>query len=61
MTGTDSLIPQGTPSVLGATPGVTEDARAYAVNGGYRTATGAAELLDRIAAAGLRGRGGAGY
>ncbi|WP_406222184.1 NADH-ubiquinone oxidoreductase-F iron-sulfur binding region domain-containing protein [Streptomyces decoyicus] len=61
MTGTDSLIPQGTPSVLGATPGVTEDARAYAVSGGYRTATGAAELLDRIAAAGLRGRGGAGY
>ncbi|MGW2027373.1 NADH-ubiquinone oxidoreductase-F iron-sulfur binding region domain-containing protein [Streptomyces decoyicus] len=61
MTGTESLIPQGTPSVLGATPGVTEGARAYLANGGYRRTTGAAELLDRIAAAGLRGRGGAGY
>ncbi|MFF9783110.1 hypothetical protein [Streptomyces nigrescens] len=58
MTGTDSLIPPGTPSVLGAAPGVTEDAGAYVAAGGYRRAIGAAELLDRID--GLRGRGGAG-
>lgn len=60
MTGIDSLIPPGTPSVLGAAPEVTEDARAYVAAGGYRTAIGAAELLDRIDGA-LRGRGGAGY
>ncbi|WDT59399.1 NADH-ubiquinone oxidoreductase-F iron-sulfur binding region domain-containing protein [Streptomyces sp. G7(2002)] len=59
MTGTDSLIPPGTPSVLGAAPGVTEDAGAYVAAGGYRRAIGAAELLDRID--GLRGRGGAGF
>ncbi|MER6844552.1 NADH-ubiquinone oxidoreductase-F iron-sulfur binding region domain-containing protein [Streptomyces platensis] len=60
MTGIDSLIPPGTPSVLGAAPDVTEDARAYAATGGYRTAIGPAELLDRIEGV-LRGRGGAGY
>ncbi|MGX7758163.1 NADH-ubiquinone oxidoreductase-F iron-sulfur binding region domain-containing protein [Streptomyces angustmyceticus] len=59
MTGTDSLIPPGAPSVLGAAPGVTEDARAYLAAGGYRGAIGAAELLDRLD--GLRGRGGAGF
>ncbi|MGW3008129.1 NADH-ubiquinone oxidoreductase-F iron-sulfur binding region domain-containing protein [Streptomyces sp. NPDC001219] len=59
MTGTDSLIPRGTPSVLGAAPDVTEDAAAYAAAGGHRTAIGPAELLDRLD--GLRGRGGAGY
>ncbi|MFC5251380.1 NADH-ubiquinone oxidoreductase-F iron-sulfur binding region domain-containing protein [Streptomyces nigrescens] len=59
MTGTDSLIPPGTPSVLGAAPGVNEDAGAYVAAGGYRRAIGAAELLDRID--GLRGRGGAGF
>ncbi|MFE7786547.1 NADH-ubiquinone oxidoreductase-F iron-sulfur binding region domain-containing protein [Streptomyces nigrescens] len=59
MTGTDFLIPPGTPSVLGAAPGVTEDAGAYVAAGGYRRAIEAAELLDRID--GLRGRGGAGF
>ncbi|WP_407547934.1 NADH-ubiquinone oxidoreductase-F iron-sulfur binding region domain-containing protein [Streptomyces sp. Pv4-95] len=61
MTGIASLIPQGTPSALGVTPGMTEDAEAYAATGGYRDTVGAAELLDRIAGAGLRGRGGACY
>ncbi|RXS71482.1 NADH-ubiquinone oxidoreductase-F iron-sulfur binding region domain-containing protein [Streptomyces sioyaensis] len=60
MTGIVSLTPRGTPGVLGAAPGVTEDAEAYAAVGGYRETTAAAELLAGIDAAGLRGRGGAG-
>lgn len=61
MTRIDSLTPRETPGVLGAAPGVTEDAAAYEATGGYRARTGAAELLARVEAAGLRGRGGAGY
>ncbi|MEU5546009.1 NADH-ubiquinone oxidoreductase-F iron-sulfur binding region domain-containing protein [Streptomyces sioyaensis] len=61
MTRIDSLIPRGTLGVLGAAPGVTEDAEAYDAAGGYRATTAADELLAGIDAAGLRGRGGAGY
>ncbi|GLW15250.1 MULTISPECIES: NADH-ubiquinone oxidoreductase-F iron-sulfur binding region domain-containing protein [Streptomyces] len=61
MTRIDSLTPRETPGVLGAAPGVTEDADAYAATGGYRTRTAPAELLARVEAAGLRGRGGAGF
>ena len=61
MTGIASLIRPGTPSALGLTPGVTEHLDAYTATGGYRDTVGAAELLDRIAEAGLRGRGGACY
>ncbi|MFI1304271.1 NADH-ubiquinone oxidoreductase-F iron-sulfur binding region domain-containing protein [Streptomyces sioyaensis] len=60
MTGIVSLTPRGTPGVLGAAPGVTEDAEAYAAVGGYRETIAAAELFAGIDAAGLRGRGGAG-
>ncbi|MFJ9413348.1 NADH-ubiquinone oxidoreductase-F iron-sulfur binding region domain-containing protein [Streptomyces sp. NPDC101227] len=61
MTRTHSLTRPGTPTVLGPAPGTTEDAGTYTATGGYGTATGAAELLELIATAGLRGRGGAGY
>ncbi|MCF3173441.1 Fe-S-binding domain-containing protein [Streptomyces sioyaensis] len=61
MTRIDSLIPRGTPGVLGAAPGVTEDAETYDAAGGYRGTASAAELLAGIDAAGLRGRGGAGH
>ncbi|MFF7233021.1 NADH-ubiquinone oxidoreductase-F iron-sulfur binding region domain-containing protein [Streptomyces sioyaensis] len=61
MTRIDSLILRGTVGVLGAAPGVSEDAEAYDAVGGYRATTAAAELLAGIDAAGLRGRGGAGY
>ncbi|MFG2138440.1 NADH-ubiquinone oxidoreductase-F iron-sulfur binding region domain-containing protein [Streptomyces sp. NPDC048650] len=61
MTGTHSLTRPGTPTVLGAAPGTTEDAGTYTATGGYGTATGPAELLELIATAGLRGRGGAGF
>ncbi|QTZ95534.1 NADH-ubiquinone oxidoreductase-F iron-sulfur binding region domain-containing protein [Streptomyces auratus] len=61
MTRIDSLTPRGIPGVLGAAPGVAEDAEAYDAAGGYRGTTSAAELLADIDAAGLRGRGGADY
>ncbi|WP_328535196.1 NADH-ubiquinone oxidoreductase-F iron-sulfur binding region domain-containing protein [Streptomyces sp. NBC_00344] len=61
MTGTDSLLSRGAPAVLGMTPERTEAADEYAATGGYRDATGPGELLGHIAAAGLRGRGGAGF
>lgn len=48
-------------SVLGAAPHVTESADAYRATGGYADATGPDELLHRLAASGLRGRGGAGF
>lgn len=61
MTRIDSLTPRETPGVLGAAPGATEVAEEYAATGGYRTRIAPAELLARVEAAGLRGRGGAGY
>ncbi|WP_329389374.1 Fe-S-binding domain-containing protein [Streptomyces sp. NBC_01351] len=47
--------------VLGATPGLTEDAEAYRATGGYAGATCPDELLQHLSASGLRGRGGAGF
>ncbi|MGG7575096.1 NADH-ubiquinone oxidoreductase-F iron-sulfur binding region domain-containing protein [Streptomyces sirii] len=61
MTGTDFLARPGYPTVLGAAPGTTESAEAYRAAGGYRAAVAPAELLEQIAAAELRGRGGAGF
>ncbi|WP_030722032.1 NADH-ubiquinone oxidoreductase-F iron-sulfur binding region domain-containing protein [Streptomyces sp. NRRL S-237] len=51
--------PPGT--VLGATPHLTESADAYRATGGYDAAADPEELLAHLAAAGLRGRGGAGF
>ncbi|MFI7353953.1 NADH-ubiquinone oxidoreductase-F iron-sulfur binding region domain-containing protein [Streptomyces avidinii] len=51
--------PPGT--ALGAAPAVAESAGAYRATGGYADATGPEELLAHLAAAGLRGRGGAGF
>ncbi|MFD9220614.1 NADH-ubiquinone oxidoreductase-F iron-sulfur binding region domain-containing protein [Streptomyces sp. NPDC060064] len=61
MTGILSHIPARTGSLLGAAPAVAESAEAYAATGGYRDAVGPDALLAHIAAAGLRGRGGAGF
>ncbi|MFF3457357.1 NADH-ubiquinone oxidoreductase-F iron-sulfur binding region domain-containing protein [Streptomyces sp. NPDC002730] len=61
MTGILSHIPARTGSLLGAAPAVAESAEAYAATGGYRDAVGPDVLLAHIAAAGLRGRGGAGF
>lgn len=51
--------PPGT--VLGAAPHLTESADAYRATGGYDTAADPEELLAHLDAAGLRGRGGAGF
>ncbi|MFJ6494500.1 NADH-ubiquinone oxidoreductase-F iron-sulfur binding region domain-containing protein [Streptomyces virginiae] len=51
--------PTGT--VLGAAPHLTESADAYRATGGYNTAPDPEELLAHLDAAGLRGRGGAGF
>ncbi|MFB6823100.1 NADH-ubiquinone oxidoreductase-F iron-sulfur binding region domain-containing protein [Streptomyces virginiae] len=51
--------PPGT--VLGAAPHLTESADAYRATGGYDTAADSEELLAHLDAAGLRGRGGAGF
>ncbi|MFD7395632.1 NADH-ubiquinone oxidoreductase-F iron-sulfur binding region domain-containing protein [Streptomyces virginiae] len=51
--------PTGT--VLGAAPHLTESADAYRATGGYDTAADPEELLAHLDAAGLRGRGGAGF
>ena len=61
MTGIRSHISARTGSLLGAAPAVAESAGAYAATGGYRDAVGPDVLLAHIAAAGLRGRGGAGF
>ncbi|MGX1885004.1 NADH-ubiquinone oxidoreductase-F iron-sulfur binding region domain-containing protein [Streptomyces sp. NPDC055287] len=50
-----------TGTVLGPAPDRFENAETYSAHGGYGTATTPAELLGHIAAAGLRGRGGAGF
>ncbi|MEU9864798.1 NADH-ubiquinone oxidoreductase-F iron-sulfur binding region domain-containing protein [Streptomyces sp. NPDC047971] len=48
-------------SVLGAAPGVTESAAGYRATGGYAEGASPDELLRHLDAAGLRGRGGAGF
>ncbi|MFG2788295.1 NADH-ubiquinone oxidoreductase-F iron-sulfur binding region domain-containing protein [Streptomyces sp. NPDC048419] len=57
MTGVFSLLPEGRPGLL-ATPG---DLSSYLAAGGRAPQADPGRLLDRIAAAGLRGRGGAGF
>ncbi|MGH3323615.1 MAG: NADH-ubiquinone oxidoreductase-F iron-sulfur binding region domain-containing protein, partial [Streptomyces sp.] len=61
MTRIRSLMPAPPGSVLGSTPDVAETAETYLATGGYRDVTGPDVLLDHISAAGLRGRGGAGF
>ncbi|MEU9476092.1 NADH-ubiquinone oxidoreductase-F iron-sulfur binding region domain-containing protein [Streptomyces sp. NPDC048191] len=67
MTGVHSLLPEGQPGLLVSPvfgtepyPGV-EDLARYLAAGGYAPLTARDRLLDRIAAVGLRGRGGAGF
>ncbi|MBY8339317.1 Fe-S-binding domain-containing protein [Streptomyces spinosirectus] len=57
MTGVHSLLTEGRPGLL-TTPGT---ASSYLAAGGYAPLTDPGLTLDRIAAAGLRGRGGAGF
>ncbi|MEU6772321.1 NADH-ubiquinone oxidoreductase-F iron-sulfur binding region domain-containing protein [Streptomyces sp. NPDC046759] len=67
MTGVRSLLPEGQPGLLvspvfGAEPyRDAEDLAGYLAVGGYAPLTARDRLLDRIAAVGLRGRGGAGF
>ncbi|NUK78091.1 Fe-S-binding domain-containing protein [Streptomyces lunaelactis] len=61
MTAIRSLM-QGRPAtLLGTAPDITEEAEAYVAAGGYGTVSEPEQLLENIAAAGLRGRGGAGF
>ncbi|WP_251091906.1 NADH-ubiquinone oxidoreductase-F iron-sulfur binding region domain-containing protein [Streptomyces sp. Caat 7-52] len=67
MTGVFSLLPEGRPGLLepllsGAwLSGSGEDLPRYLAAGGYAPLPEPGRLLDRIAAVGLRGRGGAGF
>lgn len=61
MTTTRSLLPGRPGPLLGGDPGHREDLDSYLAAGGYRPAPGPADLLRRVEAAGLRGRGGAGF
>ncbi|MFF7237954.1 NADH-ubiquinone oxidoreductase-F iron-sulfur binding region domain-containing protein [Streptomyces collinus] len=72
MTGVFSLLPEGRPGLLlphseagpGAGPSGTgpgEDLARYLAQGGYAPLPDPEVLLDRVAVAGLRGRGGAGF
>ncbi|WP_328883619.1 NADH-ubiquinone oxidoreductase-F iron-sulfur binding region domain-containing protein [Streptomyces sp. NBC_00299] len=60
MTGVYSLLPEGRHSLL-APLGGGEDIDGYLAAGGYAPLAAPDRLLDRIAATGLRGRGGAGF
>ncbi|MFF3326726.1 NADH-ubiquinone oxidoreductase-F iron-sulfur binding region domain-containing protein [Streptomyces sp. NPDC002889] len=57
----DSLMPDRPGLLLGPAPEVAESAQAYLEANGYRGTDDPAGLLDHIADAGLRGRGGAGF
>ncbi|MFG2606263.1 NADH-ubiquinone oxidoreductase-F iron-sulfur binding region domain-containing protein [Streptomyces sp. NPDC048514] len=68
MTGVFSLLPDGRPGLLGPLPSGArpsaaggEDASRYLAAGGYAPLPAPDRMLDLIAAAGLRGRGGAGF
>ncbi|MFJ9817415.1 NADH-ubiquinone oxidoreductase-F iron-sulfur binding region domain-containing protein [Streptomyces sp. NPDC101151] len=67
MTGVISLLPEGRPGLLAPLlsgawlSGGSEDLARYLAEGGYAPLPAPDRLLDRIAAAGLRGRGGAGF
>jgi len=56
---TSLLSLTGTPRLLGAAPGRLESLAGYLAAGGYPALPG--DLVDRVAATGLRGRGGAGF
>ncbi|MEU8845331.1 NADH-ubiquinone oxidoreductase-F iron-sulfur binding region domain-containing protein [Streptomyces sp. NPDC048564] len=60
MTGVYSLLPEGHHGLL-APLGGGEDIDGYLAVGGYAPLAAPDRLLDRIAATGLRGRGGAGF
>lgn len=67
MTGVFSLLPEGRHGLLPQLPGSAagpssyEDSSRYLAGGGYAPVSAPGTLLDRIGAAGLRGRGGAGF
>ncbi|MFH0517980.1 NADH-ubiquinone oxidoreductase-F iron-sulfur binding region domain-containing protein [Streptomyces sp. M41] len=64
MTGVFSLVPDGLlvpPPAGSASPGAGEDLSSYRAAGGYTPPAAPGLLLDRVEAAGLRGRGGAGF
>ncbi|MFI1398713.1 NADH-ubiquinone oxidoreductase-F iron-sulfur binding region domain-containing protein [Streptomyces sp. NPDC020681] len=61
MTAIRSLMPGRPATLLGTAPESMEDAAAYEAAGGYGTGCGPEQLLEHIATAGLRGRGGAGF
>lgn len=61
MTGIRLLALPGQPRLLGALPPAGERLAAYLADGGYPAAPAPEQLIERVAAAGLRGRGGAGF
>ncbi|MFI5554387.1 NADH-ubiquinone oxidoreductase-F iron-sulfur binding region domain-containing protein [Streptomyces sp. NPDC051738] len=61
MTGVYSLLPEGRHGLLGPPRGAAEGIDGYLAEGGYAPLVAPERLLDRIAAVGLRGRGGAGF
>lgn len=61
MTGVISLLPEGRHGLLVPPLGLSEDVDSYLTVGGYAPLVAPQRLLDRIAAVGLRGRGGAGF
>jgi len=62
MTAVLSLLPPGRPGLLAdVPPGACEDLAHYLATGGCAPLPAPGRLVDRIAAAGLRGRGGAGF
>ncbi|WP_328876216.1 Fe-S-binding domain-containing protein [Streptomyces sp. NBC_00287] len=61
MTRVYSLLPEGRSGLLSPAPANGEGIAGYLAAGGYAPLVAPGRLLDRIAAAGLRGRGGAGF
>ncbi|MFE5813752.1 NADH-ubiquinone oxidoreductase-F iron-sulfur binding region domain-containing protein [Streptomyces sp. NPDC056479] len=61
MTGVFSLLPEGRQGLLAAPLGQGQDIDTYLAGGGYAPLVAPDRLLERIAAVGLRGRGGAGF
>ncbi|MER7577729.1 NADH-ubiquinone oxidoreductase-F iron-sulfur binding region domain-containing protein [Streptomyces sp. NPDC126514] len=61
MTRVHSLLPEGRSGLLSPAPTGGEDIAGYLAAGGYAPLVTPGQLLDRISAAGLRGRGGAGF
>ncbi|WP_338674225.1 NADH-ubiquinone oxidoreductase-F iron-sulfur binding region domain-containing protein [Streptomyces sp. SCSIO 30461] len=61
MTVIRSLMPYRAGTILGAMPHAVESGQAYAAGGGHRGTESPERLLDHVADAGLRGRGGAAF